>query len=767
MPKNPFIQHQNAAPKLKRNSYDLSFQNNLSLKIGYEYPVLVKEANPGDSFRVKAGAFLRAFPTVFPVQTPIRMTLHLFKVYNRTLQKNWMDFIYNNDTTIEHPYISPERLADDASVGSVHDFMGVPVNFFDKTSRSIKCTELVNLVSRFYLHYPNIAFEASTVESYFRGLGDKLFFNPWDGSAESNEAWKNVGVNLPEVNPSHVCISEVFTSSLPWHVLRRGGLVLNMGDDVLPDYFETADPREEIERYFYSSNRVMLGLRRVIHSGIGNNGGYVAFSEIRNITREDVTYNGFSFNGTLGDLFPSFEPIVTNGIREGRNVEYSVDILFGWCGSDGMQTLPGISMAKLFPANNRYFTYDFADGVQLSELPRSEVVELFQDEKINALPYRALEAIHNSFYRDNLNDPWELDGKPQYNNYITTHDDGIDNTHYHLFQRNWEKDFLTSAYPSPQQGLAPLVGITSRGVLQFQRADGSVAEVQSEFDEDGVITGFKMNSELAKDGMLRMSAMDVASQGISINDLRQVGSLQRWLESNIRRGYRYREQVMAHTGVKIDYDELDMPEFIGGYSRIVNTTQINQTTDGGDGSPLGSYAGQLSFFNSMGHSCSTFFKEHGWLIGILTITPVPAYSQLMPKMLLKTNPLDYFSPEFAHIGMQPITYREVCPVQVHFDPHQSHTLTDTFGYQRPFYDLIASVDEVHGQMRTSMRDFIMNRTFDGVPELDGEFLHVDPLQVNQVFTYTDESADTFFGQIVFDIQKKTAIPRSGIPMLNV
>lgn len=756
MPKNPFIQHQNAAPKLKRNSYDLSFQNNLSLKIGYEYPVLVKEANPGDSFRIKAGAFLRAFPTVFPVQTPIRMTLHIFKVYNRTLQKNWMDFIYNNDTTIEHPYISPERLADDASVGSVYDFMGVPVNFFDKTSRTLPTTLIEFRTSRYTVsQLSDNPFAVSNFQQYFEGLGDELMFDPWTDTNYQETGSLTSGL---------VGVSSVFSSELPWSVLRRASFSVGMDWNYLSNLAREAWPHNDNEyrsnlSTIFKTNRIMFALRRVVHSGTERRGGYVAYSGIDNIVDTDVIVSGsWFYNKTLGDMFPQFTPFDN---YDGRAVSYEVDILFGFMCPDADFS---VKLSELFP--NRYVTYDFADGIQLTELPRSEVVKLFNEEKINALPFRALEAIHNSFYRDNLNDPWELDGKPQYNNYITTHEDGIDNTRYHLFQRNWEKDFLTSAYPSPQQGLAPLVGITSRGVLQFQRADGSVAEVQSEFDEDGVITGFKMNSELAKDGMLRMSAMDVASQGISINDLRQVGSLQRWLESNIRRGYRYREQVMAHTGVKIDYDELDMPEFIGGYSRIVNTTQINQTTDGGDGSPLGSYAGQLSFFNSMGHSCSTFFKEHGWLIGILTITPVPAYSQLMPKMLLKTNPLDYFSPEFAHIGMQPITYREVCPVQVHFDPHQSHTLTDTFGYQRPFYDLIASVDEVHGQMRTSMRDFIMNRTFDGVPELDGEFLHVDPSQVNQVFTYTDESADTFFGQIVFDIQKKTAIPRSGIPMLN-
>ena len=71
---------------------------------------------------------------------------------------------------------------------------------------------------------------------------------------------------------------------------------------------------------------------------------------------------------------------------------------------------------------------------------------------------------------------------------------------------------------------------------------------------------------------------------------------------------------------------------------------------------------------------------------------------------MRDNVLDYFFPEFGHIGYQPITYREVCPIQA---KAAGKDLSTVFGYQRAWYEYISRVDEVHGQMRTTLRNFLV------------------------------------------------------------
>ena len=55
----------------KRNTFDLSFRNNLSMKIGKIYPVMCREVIPGDTFHIKSSFGLSLMPMAFPIQTSI------------------------------------------------------------------------------------------------------------------------------------------------------------------------------------------------------------------------------------------------------------------------------------------------------------------------------------------------------------------------------------------------------------------------------------------------------------------------------------------------------------------------------------------------------------------------------------------------------------------------------------------------------------------------------------------------------------------------
>ena len=186
------------------------------------------------------------------------------------------------------------------------------------------------------------------------------------------------------------------------------------------------------------------------------------------------------------------------------------------------------------------------------------------------------------------------------------------------------------------------------------------------------------------------------------------------------------------------------------------------TKVGDDGSNLGDWAGVGRVVGGSNHDVQHFFDDYGWVIGVLSITPVPAYSQLIPKEnLCPKNYLDYYFPDMAKLGMQPITYREVTPLQSYIDSFtdQSKKLTDTFGYQRPNYDLVGSVDEVHGEFRSTLSQQLVNRIFAHRPELGTEFLEVNPAEINDIFINQDPSADVFIGHLAFRIYSKRPMPR--------
>nr|WNN13329.1 MAG: major capsid protein [Microviridae sp.] len=405
------------------------------------------------------------------------------------------------------------------------------------------------------------------------------------------------------------------------------------------------------------------------------------------------------------------------------------------------------------------YNYDFGDNTEANATYNPNYLP------ISALPYRAYESIFNAFYRNERIDPMlDAQGYPEYNKYLQNDGDGEDNFDYKLHNRYWEKDFLTTALPSPQMGNAPLIGLAQNNrpfVEQQMILNDQETRVKVATDPDTKqVIGISYYSENIPVGSVE-ALNEAISYGISINDFRNVNALQRWLEKSQARGYKYKDQLLSHFGVNVKFEQLNMPEFIGGISQDINSqTIVNQAAS--DNYKLGEFAGTLSAFGSGKNKVRKYCDEPGFIIGILSISPIPTYSQLLPKMFLKHHRLDYYFPEFGHIGLQPIALKEVVPLQVHkLAPTKKD---DTFGYQRSFYDYVQSTDEVHGSLRTSLRNYLINREFADIPALSKQFIEINPEEVNDIFAVTEDS-DKVVGQVSFKITAKRPIPFFGTPTL--
>ena len=298
---------------------------------------------------------------------------------------------------------------------------------------------------------------------------------------------------------------------------------------------------------------------------------------------------------------------------------------------------------------------------------------------------------------------------------------------------------------------------------------GKRYQVAFDSDKDG-LQGVKY-VELDNDVKLRQprNLIDVATSGISINDLRNVNAYQKFLELNMRKGYSYRDIIEGRFDVKVRYDELLMPEFFGGFSRDIDMHSITQTVDqqtGDDNSyknALGSQAGVAGVRGDSNNAIECFCDEESIIMGLLIVTPMPVYTQLLPKHFTYRGLLDHYQPEFNHIGFQPILYKEVCPIQAYNENPKS--LTETFGYNRPWYEYVQKYDVAHGLFRTDLSNFLMHRVFNEKPQLAQSFLLIDPEQVTDVFSVT-ETTDKVYGQIYFDCTAKLPISRVAIPRLD-
>ena len=120
--------------------------------------------------------------------------------------------------------------------------------------------------------------------------------------------------------------------------------------------------------------------------------------------------------------------------------------------------------------------------------------------RLLAYRFRAYESVYNAYYRDIRNNPFIVNGRPVYNKWLPNMKGGADTTAYELHQCNWERDFLTTAVPNPQQGAnAPLVGLVMGGVVT--RTEDGTYSVQKQtvlVDEDG--SKYGLSYKVSEDG---------------------------------------------------------------------------------------------------------------------------------------------------------------------------------------------------------------------------------------------------------------------------
>lgn len=747
---NIFSKKDQYIDRVNRSTFDLSFVNNFTTNFGVITPVCLLPVGFGDSVQIDAKFNLQLMPTVFPIQTQMYARLHFVYVRTRTIWEDWQKF-FGGDESVVPPWLdfagaaNPNKIsvADDLQTSTLADYLGVPTTItgtYGQTSESNKASygslqgiSFNNVkVTPADLNYVfGCSFPVGTVYDTLEAWYNTVATNPITQVFAADTIVTGAGSKGGHIVP-YFGIPYAFTFPSGMDSIRI--MIPTKFFDVVSDavclflYSATGAHTASYPPSAFSvdGNNLVFDLQKTAY---GNSASFVLWFNVNCINSGYYEY-------------------VNGKVDSGSSTkDCSILSLLGFMPSFTYVS-SSVEWTKPEAANCPFYTSD--SGV-LPPIP------------LSALPFRVYEAYYNAFARDVRNNPFMIDGKPEYNRYVPSLAGGADGYKYQLHYANWEPDAYTTALQSPQAGVAPLVGITSLGEAQFRDANGTTYTAQLETADDGdTVTGFQMKSSEAPADVVR-NLIGMATSGISISDFRNVNSLQRFLEIRIRQSPRYLNLVKGLFNVNLDYDELMMPEFLGGISDNVPVYKVTQTTPT-DGSPLGSFAGQGFIQSGMKHVIRKYCPEEGYILGVLSVVPAANYTQLLMPHWTRMSLLDWHFPQFNNVSFQPMIYKNLCPYQAY--AVNPKNVNNVFGYQRAWWDLISSFDEVHGQFRSSLRNFVINRVFDSAPELSQDFLLVNPDHVNDVFSTTAENGDKILGSIAFNITKKTTIPRNSIPHIE-
>nr|DAP30378.1 MAG TPA: Major capsid protein [Microviridae sp.] len=767
MAKNVFDQIGDIRNDIKRNNFDWSKTVNFTTALGRITPVYCELCPPNSSLKIKPQFGLRFMPMMFPVQTNMKAYLSFYKVPLRTLWKDFRDWVSSpNDQSskLEPPYISLKDSAfgDGAlfGVSGLADYLGIPV-----TSVQGEVTGSIDGDTDPKLRVP------STV------------FKTWGTSGAFG------------------------TSAVTGHVIKS---LATLSYDDANYYFQpftamdsqVSVPNQIAGKDYIAPIRVVYSMgasycdsfRRVIqqcNSSVGS---------IPNLFGNGAIFAcAVKTTGTPGQSVSLYKPVrarienvtpVSSSLLHGDGIEITFDVPFNdvynkiflfYANCSELLNSNGTSYGeKLFRYGNSRSIVSLEKASCPYYLDSPGDADNTKRIKLSAYPFRAYDAVYNAYMRNIKNNPFKINGEVKYNQWITSDAGGKDTVDYHLHYANWASDMFTTAVPSPQQGQAPLVGITTyskqvvmeNGHVETQLGTALVDEDGKKYD-----VTFESNGEELKDVRYRQldqstpvqpvnSLYDLVTSGISINDFRNVNAYQRYLELNQMRGYSYKEIIDGRFDVNVKYCDLLMPEYLGGCTRDIQMNAITQTVETSDSGTyqgaLGSQAGNATLFSGS-EDISVFCDEESIVIGVMSVVPMPVYTQTLPKFFLYRDRLDSFSPEFDHIGFQPIKQSEISPV-LSWQENRSN-LDKVFGYQRPWYEYVQKLDTASGLFRTQLRNFLINRVFITAPLLNSAFTTVDPEEVNDVFSVT-ETTDKILGQVYFDVVAKLPISRVCVPKLE-
>lgn len=356
----------------------------------------------------------------------------------------------------------------------------------------------------------------------------------------------------------------------------------------------------------------------------------------------------------------------------------------------------------------------------------------------NPIPFYAFQKIYADWYADEIFDASAIDSiKDGIDIYRSI---GLSNTGYLYntssdwspFQSryvSYSKDRFTSAQPDAQR--VGEVYLMNPLILE-PSGNGSLPLNNSAVSLNG--TG----QSGAPAGTIYSSSSGPLRPSLTIDELWDEMAVQRFLNSlNEFGNERYVEILAGQFGVISADARLQRPQWLGGNEMVVNVSEVLQTSETTESSPLGALGGR-GIVAGRGRDISFRVPEHGYIIGILTIVPENGYASGSPRWLYKSTPLDFAMPRFNNLGEQAVYKGEL------FSDHADDGTTsdlDEFGYQPQFDEYRSHPSRATGDFRESQfLAWHLDRKFTEAPPLNANFIHINPADTNRIFNDTDQDA---------------------------
>ncbi len=404
-----------------------------------------------------------------------------------------------------------------------------------------------------------------------------------------------------------------------------------------------------------------------------------------------------------------------------------------------------------------------------------------EEFEAGALKLRAYNWITNEFYRNqNIEAPFAPNTG---DTAITYTEDGDWTTGGKPYQIMRNADYFSTALPEPQKGpdvLLPL-GTTAPVITSLTEHDtdgGNALLMRSSADggrattgtilglySEGGVGGFNNNNNNAKNAFVYPTNLETnlsEAIGPELTTLREAAVTKQIYEKDARSGTRAGEMLWARYGVEVDPLELGRPVLLTGGKFDISTNQVPQTAPG-DGNEVGTLTA-FGYTNNRSEQDTFAFKQHGTLMCLVAIAYEHKYQQGIPREDMKFDRFDFWHPEFAGLGDQPIYDYEIFATGGADGTIKQESI---FGYAIRGAEYQNYPSMITGQVRSNYAqslDYVhMADEYESKPTLSPEWMKENPDNLDRTIFVTSEVSNQFVVDFVAEFEITTCMPLYSVP----
>lgn len=256
---------------MRRTKFDRSHVYKTTFDAGKLIPVFVDEVLPGDTTRMSVNYFARLATPIKPIMDNIYLDWFFFFVPNRLVWDHWQNFCFEQEdpddkTDYVIPTITATGNSDNAYIGSLWDYFGLPIN----TSNNISDINALPFRA-VYLIWDEWFRDENLQKSVKIQKGDA---NEVLDSSRSSDQPSWVFTSGTSIVPGLACPPrgkrhDYFTSALPWTQKGPGvsiglaGTASIVNPSPLSDYFLTSNSNQLAAVSAYGGDASSSGGKRV------------------------------------------------------------------------------------------------------------------------------------------------------------------------------------------------------------------------------------------------------------------------------------------------------------------------------------------------------------------------------------------------------------------------------------------------------------------------------------------------------------------------